>query len=124
MHYNSDFDRMFDSFNWMLSTSLSKQDIEGTYEINETKDGSYFTFEVPGFNKSNLKVEIEDGIIILEGKRTYKVNGKEKHRSISRKIDIGKGFDPTTIEATIDDGLLTIFIPSYKKQDKKRISLL
>jgi HSP20 family molecular chaperone IbpA len=28
------------------------------------------------------------------------------------------------VEATIEDGLLTVFVPNFKKQEKKRVSLL
>jgi HSP20 family molecular chaperone IbpA len=95
-----------------------------TYEINQTSDGAYFLFEVPGFNKSNLKVEIEGNILLLDGKRSYKINSEEKQKVISKKYDIGKVNDTSSIEATIEDGILTVFIPNYKKQEKKRISLI
>jgi HSP20 family molecular chaperone IbpA len=94
------------------------------YEINHTKDGAYLFFEAAGFNKSNLKVEMESGIIHIEGKRVYKLNGEEKTKSISKQFKIGDTYNPTSIEATIEDGLLTVFVPNYKKQEKKRINLL
>jgi HSP20 family molecular chaperone IbpA len=127
--YYSNLDRMFDSIfggqnqiSW--SSSIVRTDEDTTYEINHTKDGAYLLFEVPGFNKTNLKVELEGGKLLLEGKRTYKVNGEEKSKKISRSFDLGQGYDASSVEATIDDGILTVFIPNYKKQEKKRISLL
>jgi len=106
------------------SSSIVRSDEDTTYEINQTKDGAYLLFEVPGFNKTNLKVELEGGNLILDGARTYKVNGEEKTKKISKSFNLGKGYDPSSVEATIDDGILTVFIPNYKKQEKKRISLL
>jgi len=128
--YYSNLDRMFDSIfggtpnqiSW--SSSIVRSDEDTTYEINQTKDGAYLLFEVPGFNKTNLKVELEGGNLILDGTRTYKVNGEEKTKKISKSFNLGKGYDPSSVEATIDDGILTVFIPNYKKQEKKRISLL
>ena len=102
-----------------------KNNSEGeTYEINHTKDGAYLFFEASGFNKSNLKVEIENGTLFIEGKRTYKLNGEEKTKSISKQFKIGEGSNPSSLEATIEDGLLTVFVPNYKKEEKKRISIL
>jgi HSP20 family molecular chaperone IbpA len=129
--YNSDLNRLFDSiFNspsyqphWKTSVIRTTNEDE-SYEINHTKDGAYLFFDAPGFNKNNLKVEMEDGVISIEGKRTYKLNGEEVSKTISKKFNLDSMYNADTVEATIEDGLLTIFIPNYKKQEKKKISLL
>lgn len=130
MYYGSDFNEMFDrifggnpNVNYRTSV-VSRSEGEESYEINHTKDGAYLFFDAPGFNKTNLKVEMEDGTLHINGKRTYKLNGEEKTKSISKEFRIGEGYKSESIEATIEDGLLTVFVPNYKKQDKKRISLL
>ena len=71
-----------------------------------------------------MKVEVENGIIHIQGSRTYKLNGEEKTKSIEQQFTIGTDLNPESIEATIEDGLLTVFIPNFKKQEKKRVSLL
>jgi len=106
------------------STFYKGPEVDENYEINYTKDGAYLFFEASGFNKSNLKVEMEDGNLFINGKRTYKLNGEEKQKTISKKFKIGENYDSSQIEATIEDGLLTVFVPNFKKQEKKRISLL
>jgi HSP20 family molecular chaperone IbpA len=128
---NSEMNDLFDTFfnnrgrNYNYSTTLVKTDSEGElYEINHTKDGAYLFFDAPGFNKSNLKVEMEGGVLHIEGKRTYKLNNEEKKKTVSKQFKIGDDYDASSIEATIEDGLLTVFVPNYKKQEKKRISLL
>jgi len=133
MIYNSsELNDLFDTFfnnrgrsNYNYSTTVLKNgDSEESYEINHTKDGAYLFFDAPGFNKTNLKVEMEGGTIHIEGVRTYKLNGEEKTKSIKKQFKIGEGYNSSSIEATIEDGLLTVFVPNYKKQDKKRISIL
>jgi HSP20 family molecular chaperone IbpA len=125
---NSNFDRMFDSiFNQsplMSVKTYSNLKEETDYEINYTKDGAYLHLDVPGFNKSNLKVEMENGYVFIDGKREYKLNGEEVVKNISKKFQIGDGYKSESVEATIEDGVLTVFVPNYKKQEKKRISLL
>ena len=101
----------------------NKED-ENNYEVNQTKDGAYLLFEAPGFNKENLKVEIEDGVMTIDGKRKYKMNGEEISKSIHKQFKLGTDYNAELIEATIEDGLLTVFIPGFKKQEKKKISLL
>lgn len=125
--YYSHFDKLLNEFFTQptFSSSVSRTLEREPYEINHTKDGAYLLFDVPGFNNSNLKVEMEDGVLYIEGKRTYKINGEETEKVISQKFKIGKDYNPDNIEATVEDGLLTVFVANYKKTDKKkRISLL
>jgi len=127
---NSEISRLFEDIignnsNYHYKTSvISKSDGDENYEINNTKDGAYLFFEVPGYNKTNLKVEMEDGVLHIDGKRTYKIDGKEKTKVIDKQFKIGTNYDPSQIEATVEDGILTVFVPNFKKQEKKRISLL
>jgi HSP20 family molecular chaperone IbpA len=122
-----DFEKVLEMLNYdrptYKSTKITTQGGD-SHEINYTKDGAYLFFEAPGFNKTTLKVEVENGIIHIQGSRTYKLNGEEKTKSIEEQFTIGVDLNPESIEATIEDGLLTVFIPNFKKQEKKRVSLL
>jgi HSP20 family protein len=118
---DNELDRVFGE---AFGLSKSSKIVEENYEINQTKDGAYLFFEAPGFNKSNLKVEMEDGMITINGKRTYEMNKEEKVKTISKKFTVGTEYDAESIEATIEDGLLTVFVPNFKKKEKKKISLL
>ena len=130
-NFNSIFDQLFNDLNsihYSVRTNVqpdSNESQEEDYEIDYTNDGAYCFFDVPGFNKTNLKVEMEDGKVYIEGKKTYKLNGEEKVRTISQNFKIGQGYDPNSLEATIEDGVLTLFVPNMKKSDgKKRVSLI
>ena len=122
-----DFEKVLEALNYdrptYRTTKITTQS-KDSHEINYTKDGAYLFFEAPGFNKTTLKVEVENGIIHIQGSRTYKLNGEEKTKTIEQQFTIGSDLNPESIEATIEDGLLTVFVPSFKKKEKKRISLL
>jgi len=107
--------------------STNQTDRNDDYEINNVKDGAYFHFEVPGFNKENLDVMIEGSELVIEGTRKYKINNEEKTKSVDRRIELNNLYDPSTIEATVVDGLLTVYIPSFKKENirkKNKINLM
>ena len=123
--FNEFFDKFFNeapTYQYYKKTETKNTDEK--YEIDYTKDGAYLFFEAPGFNKSNLKVEMENGVLHIVGERTYKMEGETKSKSILKQFNIGEGFNPESVEATIEDGLLTVFVPNFKKQEKKRVSLL
>ena len=127
IYTNSTLDRLIDGFFTAptFSSVVSNKPTQQNYQINYTKDGAYLLFEVPGFNKSNLKVEMEDGVLYIDGKRTYKLNGEDTEKVISQKFTIGKEYNTEAVEATIEDGILTVYVANYKKTEKKkRVSLL
>lgn len=108
---------------WMSSTELISPD-EKDYEINYTKDGAYLIYEVPGFNKTNLKIELDNDHLTVEGKRTYKLNGEDVIKKISKKFKVGMNYDSSQLEATVEDGILSVFVPNLQKKEKKQIKLL
>jgi HSP20 family molecular chaperone IbpA len=127
IYTNSTLDRLIDGFFTAptFSSVVSNKPTQQNYQINYTKDGAYLLFEVPGFNNSNLKVEMEDGVLYIDGKRTYKLNGEDTEKVISQKFTIGKEYNTEAVEATIEDGILTVYVANYKKTEKKkRVSLL
>lgn len=128
MNYYNNLDKIFDHFfngdgsmykTYKLVSTNQNQSLND-YEINMVKDGAYIHFEVPGFNKSNLDVLIEGSELVIEGTRKYKMNGEEKQKQINRRVELNNLYDPTTLEATVEDGLLTVYIPSFKKETQKR----
>ena len=128
MDYYNNLDRLFDQFfndnSGMYKTykivSANQNKTNDDYEINVVKDGAYLHFEVPGFNKTNLDVLIEDSELVIEGSRKFKMNGEEKEKQLNRRVELHNLYDPTTVEATIEDGILTVYIPSFKKESQKK----
>jgi len=128
MDYYNNLDRLFDQFfndnSGMYKTykivSANQNETNDDYEINVVKDGAYLHFEVPGFNKTNLDVLIEGSELVIEGSRKFKMNGEEKEKQLNRRVELHNLYDPTTVEATIEDGILTVYIPSFKKESQKK----
>lgn len=127
LNWNKFFDDYTNTFvqtrmspKYLISNVLQTSD----YEKNYTKDGEYFMVEVPGFNKSNLTVEIDGRNLIVSGKKTYRVNGQETEKTISKVIDIGEIHDLSQIEATVEDGILTVFNPKKKETKPNKIKIL
>jgi len=103
----------------------SKPTLSLEYDTHKTEDGAYHIFEVPGFNKSNLKVEVEGTRLTIDGKRVQKTSSGEKTKTFNKSYELGNKIDSSKLEATIEDGILTIFIPTpSEKETKKKISLL
>lgn len=125
---NKLFDKFFNSPTTYYSSTYRLVPIEDEaeyikdedYEINHVKDGAYLFFEVPGFNKENLEITVEGNELVLDGKRVYKLNNSEKTKTLNKRVKLNNSYNPSTIEATISDGILTVYIPKYSKETEKK----
>lgn len=94
--------------------------------VKDEKERFLIEAAVPGLTEQDVEVQYNDGILSISGKNTNEINEnqngyvvRELHRSSftrSFKIDEEK-FVPEKIEATVDNGLLSVTIP--KRAEKK-----
>jgi HSP20 family molecular chaperone IbpA len=83
-----------------------------------TVDGLEFTIEVPGVHESDLDIRMVDDTIVISGQlerdrtdKTYRVAERE-YGPFSRLIRISKGVPLHRIQASLDRGVLTVFVPN------------
>jgi HSP20 family molecular chaperone IbpA len=95
--------------------------LETDYTIDETKDGAYVSFDVPGFTRDNLEISIEDRVVKIKGERV--VNKKGEVKKILHKYKVDSNFNESNIEATVSNGILTLFLPNYIAKPKKTITI-
>lgn len=86
--------------------------IKRDYRISENK----LMLEVPGFNKKDLQVGIENGILKIEGKKDIENNSF----SIKREFKIPSVYstDIEKIKARVNDGILII---EFSEENKKKM---
>ena len=133
------FDRMFDQIVSAQFPEVEKQvgvkPFSGTaypkvnvYEYDE-KVG--IIAEIPGLDKKDLKVDVEEGILIISGDKHglfddggAKVLRRElKGSSFKRSFELGEQLDGDKIKASFKDGLLSIDIPKVEPEKPKKLSV-
>lgn len=88
-------------------------------DVIEKDDKIVVKADVPGIKQENLEVVVEDGALVVKGRREESKEVKEENyrRSermvgeFSRSIALPEGVDPDTIEATLKDGVLEVVVP-------------
>ena len=124
------FDRMFDEIVGKSFPEINQQvgvnPFQGTaypkvnvYEY-DTKIG--VIAEIPGLDKKDLNVEVEDGVLTVSGEKSHgfdegeaKVIRRElKHSSFKRQFTLGEMLDGDNISANFKDGILSIEIPKIE----------
>ena len=123
---NNDFDLIGDMFrDPFFSENESK--IMRT-DIKEKKDKYLIDIDLPGYEKENIKIELEDGYLTVHANRDTNNEEKEegnfvrKERyvgSCSRSFYVGDAVEIEDIKASFKNGTLKIEVP--KKEMKKEL---
>ena len=82
-----------------------------TDEVTHNDDGATIKLKVPGFNKKSIDISVDSEHLTIEGK----TDGD----SFTKRYAIDNKFDFDSIDAKVEDGLLTLTLP-YKAEVKPR----
>lgn len=118
------FDELFINNRSFINT---KDDFNPIYDFIEDEKQYVFFSEIPGVDKSDLKVEVFD--------KTFKVSGvKKEPKEIKNntlqfnRVNFGDfertfGYpgkiDKVKVQATFDNGMLKVFLPKEKHNEQK-----
>lgn len=97
-------------------------------DIKERGDKYIIDIDLPGYEKENIKIDVEDGYLTvhatIDSNKEEKEEGKfvRKERyvgSCSRSFYVGEDVKEDDIKATFRNGILKLEIP--KKEEKKEL---
>ena len=120
----TEFDRLFPDafFRWPLR-DFDPQVEAGTFipEIDVfEKDGRLVTkIDLPGLKKEDVKVEINEGLLVISGVRTTEAEDKKEgfyrceraYGSFYRTVPLPEGVKADNVKATFLDGVLEVSVP-------------
>ena len=99
-------------------------------DIFETEPALTVVLEMPGVDKNNVDVNIEDGILTVQGRldfakyeglqpiyTEYNIGHYRRSFSLSQKIE------QTKISAEMADGVLTLVLPKAEEAKPRRIAI-
>ena len=100
--------------------------------VYEYNDKVGIVAEIPGLNKKQLDVSVEDGMLTISGdkhgslieEQGAKVIRKElKQSSFKRSFELGELLDGDNISANFKDGILSVSIPKIEPEQPKKHSV-
>lgn len=93
----------------------------------ETEAAITIIANIPGVEKENLSISIDDHILTLHGEyisdRKYKRESHKAKFCYDRQFKIGESINSEEIIASIKDGIATIILSKAKKSEPKRIAI-
>lgn len=93
-------------------------------DVTDTGDAYKLEAELPGFNKDDIKIDIENDCLTISAERSMENKEEDKrsfvkreryYGSFSRSFDIS-GINADAIEASYTDGVLTLTMPKKQEQ--------
>ena len=100
-------------------------------DMSETKDNIIINAEIPGMNKEDVKVSVQDNALTLSGERKQEKEEKnaDYHRiegsygSFSRSFTLPTPVQPDKVKATYKDGILKITLPKTEEVKPKEVPI-
>ena len=138
-HLNRDefltpFDKIFDELmsksfpNFQEEVGVSFN--QGAYpkvNVYEYDDKIGIVAEIPGLDKKNVSVEVEDQVLTISGdKHGFEDDGGKcitrelKQSSFKRSFNLGEHLDGDDVSAQFKDGMLSISIPKKEPEKPKK----
>ncbi|WP_339733131.1 Hsp20/alpha crystallin family protein [uncultured Gimesia sp.] len=118
-----------DAFDQLFGKSFPG--VEGAYSplsVWEEDSKYHVALDVPGMNKDELSLDIQDGHLILTGERKS-VEGREylhnerRYGKFKRVVQLPDWVDPGSVAATLDAGVLTVVLEKKLEMQPKRIEI-
>ncbi len=115
---NKGENQMFEVGDWMPAV-----------DINETSDSFIVKTELPGVEKEDVNVNLENNVLTIKGEKKTEIKDSKQHRtecsygSFTRSFTLPQTVDVEKIEAEYKDGILTLTVPKLTEEKPKQIEV-
>ncbi|MEQ6885659.1 Hsp20/alpha crystallin family protein [Salicola sp. Rm-C-2C1-2] len=110
---------------------LQKTDWAPSVDITENNDAFVITAELPGIRKEDVKVSVQDGVLTIQGERSFEntEDDSRRHRverfygHFSRSFTLPENVDDENIKANYRDGVLELTLAKQHKAKPRAIEV-
>ena len=130
---------LFDQINNEMNRYLSMRDTAANQEhewtpavdIHEEDSCYMLTADIPGVNRQDVEITLEDGVLTVKGERKSETEVTEEgyrrreriYGTFVRQFNLPDTVDAANISAKAEDGVLKIVIPKQEKPEPKKITV-
>jgi HSP20 family protein len=129
-----DLEELFDRFNWTLGKensleTMTRTDWMPSVDISESEDEFLIKAEVPEVKKEDLKIQVNNGMLIISGERRHEKKDKKQHRveryygTFSRSFSLPDNVTEKDIKADQKDGMLYVHLKKTEPTQPKTLEI-
>lgn len=125
-------DSLFDRF---FNRSGDPQSADAVWapqtDLVEKEDAFHLRIDVPGMSKDDISINLQNGTLTVSGERTSEeteededyVRVERAFGTFHRTFQLPEAVDAENIEATYEDGVLTIDVPKTEGSTRRQIEI-
>ncbi|MCS4040620.1 Hsp20/alpha crystallin family protein [Salinibacter ruber] len=100
-------------------------------DLSETDDAFRIRLDVPGMTKDDIAINLQNNTLTVSGERSSErqkdseeyVRVERAFGTFHRTFTLPDAVDPDRVEATYDEGVLTINVPKTEKSTRRQIEI-
>jgi HSP20 family protein len=133
-----EIDRLFDDFThgfgapgaWGPQASTN---IMPRLDVAETDKEIEIAAELPGLERKDVEISLENDLLTIRGEKKTEVDKDDKKKNYHltersyglfyRVLQLPAGIDPSSVKATMSNGVLKITIPKPARSEAKKIEV-
>jgi HSP20 family protein len=129
---SSPFNSLMDVFlNDLENSNFLKNNFNPSFDIKENSKSFFIDIELPGIKKTDLKISIDKDTLIVQGEKkiddnndlTEISNYSRSYGNFESKISLSKKINENTIEAKLENGILSIKLDKNENDRPKEVSI-
>ena len=133
--YSDPFDQIFNSVfgaNGGRANGSSTLMRAPETDVVETEKEIRVVTEMPGLKRDNIEIDVENNVLTIRGeKREERTEGEQgrwhlaerRYGTFSRSFVLPRDVDAENIQASFQDGVLTVSVPKSEKARRRRIEI-
>lgn len=97
-------------------------------DFRENDSELLFTIELPGFEKSEIDISLNNGVLTISGERKFDEENRKEYRRVerwygkfNRSFRLPETVDAEKVEANLKNGLLTVRLPRKEEARPRQI---
>ena len=118
----SNFDNILDFFDSSDSKGASP-----LCEMVEKDTHFLYSFDIPGANRKDLKLEVQNSTLKISGERKSEHSNssytEKRYGSFERMISLPRDIEEESVEAHFENGVLTVAIAKSKKAHRRPVNI-
>jgi HSP20 family protein len=102
-------------------------------EVAETDKNIEVSVELPGFERKDVDISLDGNVLAIRAERKVEQEQEQKDKNVHmtersygvfyRMLELPLAVDPSTVQATMSNGVLKIAIPKPERTETKKIEV-
>ncbi|XP_022866196.1 small heat shock protein, chloroplastic-like [Olea europaea var. sylvestris] len=95
------------------------------WDVKEDDDALYLRLDMPGLDKDQVKVLVEQNTLVIKGEGEKESENDERGRRYSSRLDLPPNlYKLDGIKAEMKNGVLKVMVPKVKEEERKDVFLV